>query len=220
MEATRKGEIVKWWLQRTLGAMRVGRGRDWLRFTWAKTKAAGTVVAADLPYVDPGFALRMSPGSRLVIGRGVHFRPGFSADVEGDGILEIGDDTSFNVNCWIGVTTRVTIGSHCLVGPFVTVTDGNHAYDQTDTPIWAQGLATREIDIGDDVWLGAKATIIANVGHGAVVGANAVVTKPVDEHTVVAGVPAKPLRRRGEPGADSEPSSTVDDRGDPALRER
>jgi acetyltransferase-like isoleucine patch superfamily enzyme len=61
-----------------------------------------------------------------------------------------------------------------------------------------QGHDHRVIEIGPDVWVGASATIIASIGEGAVVGANSVVTRPVPARAVVAGTPARILRRRGE----------------------
>lgn len=174
-----------------LGRLRIGRFRDWYRWTWIRLRANGTIVAAAIPQIDPPFAVRMSPGATLVLGRNVRFRPGFSADIEGSGVLEIGPDTAFNVNCWIGVTTRVTIEGTSLFGPLVTITDGNHRYDDPTVPIWQQGLDTREITIGRNVWIGAKATIINNVGDGAVIGANAVVTRPVPARSVAVGIPAR-----------------------------
>jgi acetyltransferase-like isoleucine patch superfamily enzyme len=79
----------------------------------------------------------------------------------------------------------------------VTITDGNHSFDQVGELIRFQGLETREIHIGNDVWIGAKATIIHDLGDGAVIGANAVVTKPVPAETVAVGVPARVVRHRG-----------------------
>lgn len=54
------------------------------------------------------------------------------------------------------------------------------------------------ITIGNDVWLGASATILdgVNIGDGAIIGAGAVVTKDVDDYAIVAGVPAKKIRYR------------------------
>jgi acetyltransferase-like isoleucine patch superfamily enzyme len=181
-----------------LGFLRIGRFRDWYRFTWVRFRSNGRIVAASLPHIDPPFRLRMSPRSTLILGRNVRFRPGFSADIEGDGVLEIGDDTAFNVNCWVGVTTRLRVGNACLIGPLVTMTDGNHSFDDPHRLIWEQGLDTREIEVGDNVWVGAKATLIESVGTGAVIGANAVVTRPVPENAVAVGVPANVIRKRGE----------------------
>ncbi|MHB8669961.1 MAG: acyltransferase [Acidimicrobiales bacterium] len=191
-----------------LGFFRVGRIRDWYRFTYARLRSGGRVTAASTPHIDRPFTLRMSPRARLVLGHNVHFRPGFSADIEGDGVLEIGDHSAFNVNCWIGVTTRVSIGRACLIGPHVTVTDGNHSFDQVDEPIWSQGLATRQVVVGDNVWIGAKATIIHSVGDGAVVGANAVVTHPVPANAVAVGVPARVQRLRGDVAPEGVPTGS------------
>ena len=55
-----------------------------------------------------------------------------------------------------------------------------------------------DIVIGNDVWIGYEAVILAGVtiGDGAIIGARAVVTKDVPPYTIVGGVPAKPIRRR------------------------
>ncbi len=55
-----------------------------------------------------------------------------------------------------------------------------------------------DIVIGNDVWIGYQAVILAGVtiGDGAIIGSRAVVTKDVPAYTIVCGVPAKPIRRR------------------------
>ena len=55
-----------------------------------------------------------------------------------------------------------------------------------------------DIVIGNDVWIGYEAVILAGVtiGDGAVIGARAVVTKDIPPYTIVGGVPAKPIRKR------------------------
>lgn len=180
-----------------LGRLRIGRMRDWCRFTYARVRTPGTIRAAGLPHIDPPFRLEMSPGATLVLGRNVRFGAGFSASIAGDGVVEIGDDTAFNVSCWVGVTSRLTVGSGCLFGPFVTIVDGNHRFDDPGQRIWDQGLETREITIGDNVWVGGKASLINCVGHDAVVGANAVVARPLPDRAVAVGVPARIIRIRG-----------------------
>ena len=64
----------------------------------------------------------------------------------------------------------------------------------------------RRVSIGHDVWIGHGAVIMpgVSIGNGAVIGANAVVTRDVDPYTVVAGVPARVLRRRFDEGLAAE----------------
>ncbi|WFG46850.1 hypothetical protein PaSha_17405 [Pseudonocardia alni] len=56
-----------------------------------------------------------------------------------------------------------------------------------------------DVDVGDDVWIGAHAVVTAGVsiGRGAVVGAGAVVTRDVPPSAIVGGVPAKVIGHRG-----------------------
>jgi acetyltransferase-like isoleucine patch superfamily enzyme len=62
-------------------------------------------------------------------------------------------------------------------------------------------LTQREVSIGSDVWIGTRAIVLrgVNVGHGAIIAANAVVTKNVPDYAIVAGVPAKIIRYRFDP---------------------
>ncbi|MEI9424493.1 DapH/DapD/GlmU-related protein [Mesorhizobium sp. Cs1299R1N1] len=60
---------------------------------------------------------------------------------------------------------------------------------------------SKAVTIGNDVWVGHGAVILPGIaiGNGAVIGANAVVTRDVPSYTIVAGVPAKPIRPRFAP---------------------
>jgi acetyltransferase-like isoleucine patch superfamily enzyme len=106
---------------------------------------------------------------------------------------------------------HVHIGSFCSIGPKVEIfTGGNHRTDwvstyqfriQQDLPgAWLDGApATKgDVTIGNDVWIGMGATILSGVtiGDGAVVAARAVVSRKVRPYAVVAGNPAREVRRR------------------------
>ena len=69
----------------------------------------------------------------------------------------------------------------------------NHNMD----PARRANLLPAPVRIGDDAWLGANVTVLPGVtiGNGAVVAAGAVVSRDVEENTVVGGVPARVLRR-------------------------
>jgi len=73
----------------------------------------------------------------------------------------------------------------------------NHVFDDPERPFIHQGITAQGIRIEDDVWLGTNAVITdgVQIGKGAVVAAGAVVTKNVPAHTIVAGVPAKVIKK-------------------------
>ncbi|MDE7292085.1 MAG: CatB-related O-acetyltransferase [Treponemataceae bacterium] len=73
-------------------------------------------------------------------------------------------------------------------------------YEEWEHGIWADKAWDNKGDIviGNDVWIGYEAVIMAGVtiGDGAIIGTRAVVTKDVPPYTIVGGVPAKPIRKR------------------------
>jgi Acetyltransferase (isoleucine patch superfamily) len=110
---------------------------------------------------------------------------------------------------------RLIIGKFCSIacGTKFLFNSANHALDSLSTypfPLFSEewGLEPKnvaeswdnkgDIIIGNDVWIGFEAVILAGVtiGDGAIVGARAVVTKDVAPYTIVGGVPAKPIRKR------------------------
>jgi acetyltransferase-like isoleucine patch superfamily enzyme len=90
----------------------------------------------------------------------------------------------------------VQIGDRVYTSPFTQIIAVNHVFDDPNRPFVEQGITAEGIVIEDDVWLGAGAIITdgVRVGKGAVVAAGAVVTKDVLPHTVVGGVPARPIK--------------------------
>jgi maltose O-acetyltransferase len=75
-----------------------------------------------------------------------------------------------------------------------------HAFDDVDVPINQQGnLETREVVIGDDVWIGTRVIIMPGVtiGSGSVIGAGSIVTKDIPGMSIAVGNPARVIRNRG-----------------------
>ena len=93
------------------------------------------------------------------------------------------------------------IGSYTGTGERCTFLSGSrqHNFGRVDLPMLLQGGKKKRIVVGDDCLIGAHAVVMEDVGRGAVVGAGAVVTQPVPELTIVAGNPARPIRRRDLP---------------------
>lgn len=112
----------------------------------------------------------------------------------------IQSDSSFGAFNHITSINKIVIGKACLTGKFVTISDNNHGStslsDLKKSPLCRELVSNGEIIIGDNVWIGDKATILGNVkiGDGAVIAANAVVTKDVPPYSVAAGNPAKVIK--------------------------
>ena len=110
------------------------------------------------------------------------------------GDVVIGDHTRIGLHCT--VIGPVTIGSHVNLAQGITVTALNHNFEDAGLRIDEQGVSTKAVTIGDDVWIGTNAVILPGVtiGRHVVVAAGAVVTKDVPDHSLVAGVPAKVVK--------------------------
>lgn len=110
---------------------------------------------------------------------------------------------------------RLVIGKFCSIacGAKFIFTSANHALGSLSTypfPIFCDEWALDAVNVtdawdnkgdivvGNDVWIGYEAVILSGVtiGDGAIIGARAVVTKDVPPYTIVAGVPARPIRKR------------------------
>lgn len=100
----------------------------------------------------------------------------------------------------------VTMGKYCSIARDVKVITENHPLDHISTHPYfyksAEGFNDKSnvgLDIGHDVWIGHGTIILPGckyIGDGAVIGAGSVVTGNVEAYTVVAGVPAKSLKKR------------------------
>jgi acetyltransferase-like isoleucine patch superfamily enzyme len=111
------------------------------------------------------------------------------------GDIVIGDHTRIGIhNTIIG---PVCIGSHVNLAQGVTITALNHRFEDTTKRIDEQGITTKSVVIGDDVWIGANAVVLPGVtiGNHCVVAAGAVVTKDVPGNSLVGGVPAKLIKQ-------------------------
>ncbi len=114
--------------------------------------------------------------------------------------LSIGHGSFVGHQCAIAIAHRVQIGNHCLVAGGVRIADfDGHPLDAAArrAGVTCSADAVRPVTIGDDVWIGHGAIILkgVTVGDRAVIGACAVVTRDVPADTVVAGNPARIVKR-------------------------
>ena len=92
----------------------------------------------------------------------------------------------------------VEVGDYVLVAPRVFITDSDHVVDAAgERTTLSNQFRSAPVVIEHDCWLGVNAVVLKGVriGHHSIVGANSVVTKDVEPHSIVAGIPARPIRR-------------------------
>lgn len=111
--------------------------------------------------------------------------------------LQIGDSVTIGRGTIISIKDSLCIGDFTLIGPYVQITDNNHS-TKRDNLIKYQRARINSVEIGQDVWIGSGARILAGVkvGNGAVIGANAVVTHDIPPFAIAVGVPAKVIKYR------------------------
>lgn len=112
--------------------------------------------------------------------------------------VHIGDGTYIGHFLRLTAVGGVHIGNEVLIADRVYISDTNHIYEDITEPIKRQGLRDgRRVQIDEGTWIGIGAVVCGDVhiGRNAVVGANAVVVGDVADHTVVAGNPARVVRR-------------------------
>jgi acetyltransferase-like isoleucine patch superfamily enzyme len=157
-------------------------------------------------------------------GRGVQFV--FPATIKNPKAIEVGDGVVIREHAWLNCERRteptLSIGTGTYIGRFahinasesviiedevliadrVHISDYQHAFGDVTRSIVSQGLTEPEpVHIGWGSWLGEGSVVMPGIriGRGAIVGANAVVTRDVAEFEIVAGVPATVIRVRGAP---------------------
>ena len=119
-------------------------------------------------------------------------------DIEVKGHLTIGARNYFNKNVKIVCFDKISIGDDCLIADSVHIYDHDHRYEDTTKLISDQGYVMAPVVIGNNVWLGAKVTVLkgATIGDGTIVGANSVVTRDLPANLICAGIPAKVIKMR------------------------
>lgn len=155
-------------------------------------------VIDDLCMLDAkGFANQgITLGEGVFIGRG-------SVLVCKDGDIHLEAGVNLSYFCEIFSSNRVTVGAKSMVAAYCYLMSGG-AYDcESPIPFADQGefASVGPLEIGPGCWLGAKAVVLdgACIGAGTVVGAGAVVNRPLPAHSVAVGVPARVVRSLGAP---------------------
>jgi acetyltransferase-like isoleucine patch superfamily enzyme len=144
-------------------------------------------------------------GSGTLVGRHATLAVGYGVGdpglANGDRRLVVGDRCVLGARTTITAHERIEIGDAVFFGQGVFVTDASHGYQDPELPIGKQLGAHQPVSIGPGTWVGHAAVILpgAQIGRNVVVAAGAVVRGVVEDFAVVAGSPARVVRRL-EPG--------------------
>jgi acetyltransferase-like isoleucine patch superfamily enzyme len=114
----------------------------------------------------------------------------------------LGDNVRITMDCciWAEKNSKIVMGDNVLIGPGAKIFTGNHGTRRNGIPMVFQERTEKDIQIGNDVWVGANSVIVSGVtiGDGVIVAAGSVVTKNVSPYSIVGGVPAKIIKMREE----------------------
>lgn len=142
---------------------------------------------------------RIAVGTRTMIGQYVTLSAGMLVPLDDrqDPLLVIGDRCVIGKGVSIVAHDRIEIGDDTMTGHYVYITDQNHGYEDLEVPIGRQMWKNAPVRIGRGCWVGTGAVILPGtvIGDHVVVAAGSVVRGDVPDYCVVAGTPARIVRR-------------------------
>ena len=177
-------------------------------------KAFDAIVRVTQRHLIPGFVsslyylvrsrVLVNPGARVQVSKSIRIGKGsvvkaFAVIQTTGGFVELGTDCAVgNFNHITAGSGGIRIGNHVRMGPNVTIIAINNNIRRKDQLIVNQGYSSKGIEIGNDVLIGAGATILdgCKIGTGAVIGVNSLVNKNVPPFSIVFGSPAKTIFKR------------------------
>jgi len=113
--------------------------------------------------------------------------------------ISVGSNVAIGEFSYIGGAGGVDIGKDTIAGQYLSIHPENHRFECKDTLIRSQGVARKGVEIGENVWIGSKVTILdgVKVGAGSIICAGAVVTEGnYPPEVLIGGCPAKVIRER------------------------
>lgn len=217
------GKLGRWWWMRLTMELSdwpyMGRFFTWLAGLPLGTYRSKTLLARIKTYISPkaqincpnlhlgpkcfidDFVTISGDDGSVVLGKRVHIYRGTIIETGHGGKVIIGDYTYIFANCNLnGYVGNVRIGNYVMISAHCGFAPYQHKLDDLSRPMSTQKLTSKgDIVIEDDVWLGMGVKVMdgVRIGRGAVIGANAVVTKDIPPYSIAVGVPARVIRKRG-----------------------
>ena len=146
--------------------------------------------------IDRGACIRVTDGGKLLLGEAVHIGEN-SLIVSKAGVIKIGDNAVIGRGCVIVSQESITIGVDALLGEYVSIRDQDHSFSRL--PFSSAGYFTAPIVVGDNVWIGCKASVLkrSSIGGNVVIGAHSLVKGSLPDSVVAVGTPARVIRSVG-----------------------
>ncbi|WP_133739451.1 acyltransferase [Actinorugispora endophytica] len=183
-------------------------------WSWARRKADiryGSRAAARFAAYGEGTSIAFPPatifgeawieiGAHTLLGGDITLTAGFvpGLDLGPEPLIRIGGGCAIGRGSHVVAHKSIVVGDHVFMGPYVYITDQNHVYTDPETPVGGQWPTDDPVRVGSGTWIGANAVILPGVtlGRNCVVAASSVV-RPGEypDHSVIAGVPGRVVRR-------------------------
>ncbi|OPY70868.1 MAG: putative acetyltransferase [Syntrophorhabdaceae bacterium PtaU1.Bin034] len=156
------------------------------------SKVKGDVRLTRPVYIDKESEIIAGARDAVSIGAHTYIHRGALIHTYG-GSITIGSGVSINPYCVIYGHGGLEIGNNVMIATHCVIIPANHRFERLDVPMSLQGMSCRGITIEDDVWLGARVTVLdgVTIGRGAVIGAGSVVNRSIPAYAIAAGVPAR-----------------------------
>lgn len=140
---------------------------------------------------------KIEAGNNLKVGKGFRTRNNVEINVRTGACLELGDNVFINSNSLITCRKHIQIGDNTIIGPNVCIFDNDHKIE--DGRVLQNDYDCDEVIIGNNVWIGAKSTILKGVkiGDNAVVSAGSVVVKDIPEGSILIQKRENTLKKYG-----------------------
>ena len=171
-----------------------------LRWAWLKLRWRGRLQTDGLCFIGPGVKFEIGRDAVVRLGRWSWI--GHDTMIRAhEGEVSIGAKSVLGQECTISAFQHVSIGRECIIADRVMLIDFDHGVVEVERPIRVQGIYKRDVQVGNNCWIGYGACVLrgVTVGDNSVIGTSSVVTKDLPANSVSAGAPARVLRMRAEP---------------------